>query len=69
MGRKPMLDIQGYWVAYGETLPTDIWSLYIADATSVEPVLGFPRSDRGEFVPLSGGYAVNPVWQAHHCRE
>jgi len=64
-----MLDIQGYSVAYGETLPMDIWYLYMADATSIEPILAFPRSDRREFVPLSGGYAVNPIWQAHHCRE
>ena len=64
-----MLDIQGYSVAYSETLPMDIWSLYMADATSVEPGVGFPRSDRREFVPLSRVYAVNPVWQARHCRE
>ena len=51
LGRKPMLDIQGYSAAYGETLPMDIWYLYMADATSVEPGLGFPRSDRREFVP------------------
>jgi hypothetical protein len=35
-----MLDIQGYSVAYGETLPMDIWYLYMADATSVELGLG-----------------------------
>ena len=60
-GRKPMLDIQGYPVVNGETLPMDIWSLYMTEATSGEPVLGFPRSDRREFVPLSRGYAVNPA--------
>jgi hypothetical protein len=42
-----------YSVAYSETLPTDIWPLYMVDATSVESVLGFPRSDRREFVPLA----------------
>jgi hypothetical protein len=64
-----MLDIQGYPAVNGETLPMDIWSLYMAQATSGDPVLGVPRSDRREVVPLRRGYALNPAWQQHHRRE
>jgi hypothetical protein len=56
-----MLDIQGYPAVNGETLPMDIWSLYMAQATSGDPVLGVPRSDRREVVPLRRGYALNPA--------
>jgi penicillin-binding protein 1A len=60
-GRKPMLDVHEYPVVNGETLPMDIWSFYMSEATSKEPVLGFPRPDRREFVPLNRGYAANPA--------
>jgi hypothetical protein len=38
-----------------------IWSAYMVEATTEDPVLDFPRPDRREFVPLRRGYAVNPV--------
>jgi len=57
-----MLDVHGEDVVNGETLPMDIWSVYMAaEATTEDPVLDFPRPDRREFVALSRGYAVNPV--------
>ena len=57
----PMLDVHGEDVVNGETLPMDIWSAYIAEATNEDTVLNFPRPDRREFVPFSRGYVVNPV--------
>jgi len=38
-----------------------IWSAYMAEATTEDPVLDFPRPERREFVPLSRGHAVNLV--------
>ena len=43
----------------GLTLPRDIWSLYVAEATAGDPILGFPRFDRREFVPLNREYRVS----------
>jgi penicillin-binding protein 1A len=60
-GRKPMLDVHGYPVVNGETLPMDIWSRYMSEATSGEPIFDFPRPDRREFVLLNRGYAANPA--------
>ena len=56
-----MLDVYGEEVVNGETLPMDIWSTYMAEATAEDPLLDFPRPDRREFVPLYRGYAVNPA--------
>lgn len=60
-GHKPMLDVHDESVVNGETLPMDIWSTYMAEATEGEPILDFPRSDRSEFVPLARGYATAPA--------
>ncbi len=60
-GHEPMTDVHDESVVNGETLPMDIWSTYMAEATRGEPVLGFPRSDRREFVPLLRGYAATPA--------
>ena len=60
-GHKPMLDVHDESVVNGETLPMDIWSTYMAEATAGDPVLEFPRSDRREFVPLVRGYASSPA--------
>ncbi len=38
----------------------DIWSNYMAEATAEDPIFGFPRPDRREFVPLFRGYAASP---------
>ena len=66
--RTPMLDVHGEDVVNGETLPMDIWSAYMAEATTEDPVLDFPRPDRREFVPLSRGYAVNPAGSSPSAR-
>lgn len=60
-GHKPMLDIHDESVVNGETLPMDIWSTYMAEATEGDPVLDFPRPDRREFVSLIRGYAASPA--------
>ncbi|HZC19192.1 MAG TPA: penicillin-binding transpeptidase domain-containing protein, partial [Rubrobacteraceae bacterium] len=60
-GRTPMRNVHGESVVNGETLPMDIWSTYMAAATSGDPVLDFPSPDRREFVPLVRGYAANPA--------
>ena len=60
-GHKPMLDVHDESVVNGETLPMDIWSTYMAEATSGEPVLGFPAPDRSEFASLTRGYAATPA--------
>ncbi len=56
-----MLDVHGQSVVNGETLPMDIWSSYMAEATTEDPIFDFPSPDRREFVPLNRGYAVNPA--------
>lgn len=43
----------------GLPLPRDSWSFYVAEATAGDPILGFPRFDRREFVPLNRGYRVS----------
>jgi len=60
-GHKPMLDVHDESVVNGETLPMDIWSSYMAEATAEDPVFDFPRPDRSEFVPLFRGYAASPA--------
>ncbi len=60
-GRTPMRDVHGESVVNGETLPMDIWSAYMAEATAEDSDVGFSRPDRGEFVPLNRGYAANPA--------
>ena len=47
----------------------DIWSAYMAEATTEDLVLDFPRPDRREFVPLSRGYAVNPAGSSPSARH
>jgi membrane peptidoglycan carboxypeptidase len=56
-----MTDVHDESVVNGETLPMDIWSTYMAEATRGEPILGFPRSDQREFVSLLRGYAAVPA--------
>ena len=60
-GHRPMLDVHDESVVNGETLPMDIWSTYMDEATAGYPVLDFPRPDRREFVPLFRGYAASPA--------
>ena len=60
-GRTPMRDVHGESVVNGETLPMDIWSAYMAEATAEDSDLGFSRPDRGEFISLNRGYAANPA--------
>jgi penicillin-binding protein 1A len=60
-GHKPMRDVHDESVVNGETLPMDIWSTYMAEATKENPVFDFPHADRREFVPLNRGYAATPA--------
>jgi penicillin-binding protein 1A len=47
--RRPMVDIHGLEEVNGETLPLDLWALYMKRATSGEPPIGFPEADPSEF--------------------
>ncbi len=69
-GGTPMRDVHGEAVVNGETLPIDIWSVYMAGATAEDSDAGFSRPDRGEFVPLNRGYAANraPAWSGVSTR-
>jgi membrane peptidoglycan carboxypeptidase len=42
-GHKPVLDVHDESVVNGETLPMDIWSTCMAEATAEDPVFEFPR--------------------------
>jgi penicillin-binding protein 1A len=60
-GRTPMRNVHGESVVNGETLPMDIWSAYMAEATAEDSGVGFSRPDRSEFVSLNRGYAASPA--------
>jgi hypothetical protein len=56
-----MIDVHDESVVNGERLPTDIWSSYMAEATTGAPVLDFSRPNRRQFVPRYRGYAASPA--------
>ena len=56
--RRSMVGVHGIQEPNGETLPMDIWSLYMAEATADQPPLDFPEADLERFRPLDRGYAA-----------
>jgi hypothetical protein len=44
-GRRSMVGVHGIEEPNGETLPMDIWSDYMAQATEGDPSLEFPEAD------------------------
>ena len=55
-GRRSMVGVHGIEEPNGETLPMDIWSVYMARATEGDPTLGFPQGDLNDFKVVYGGY-------------
>ena len=55
-GRQSMVGVHGIEEPNGETLPMDIWSVYMARATEGDPTLGFPQGDLNDFKVVYGGY-------------
>ena len=56
-GRRSMRNVHGLPVVNGETLPLDLWALYMSRATSGLPVVRFPEADTSDFKLLRRGYA------------
>ena len=52
-----MAGVHGIEELNGETLPLDIWSEYMAQATEGYPNLEFPEADLSEFRVVYGGGA------------
>jgi membrane peptidoglycan carboxypeptidase len=63
-GNRSMVGVHGLEEAGGETLPLDLWSLYMRRATEGEPVLDFPAPNLYDLTLLDRGYyaaSVAPV--------
>ena len=56
--RRSMVGVHGIEEPNGETLPMDIWSLYMAEATAGQPQLDFPDADLERYRVLESGYAA-----------
>jgi penicillin-binding protein 1A len=54
-GRRSMVGVHGIEELNGETLPLDIWSDYMAQATEDDPKLEFPEADLSPFRIVYGG--------------
>ncbi len=54
--RRSMVGVHGIEELNGETLPMDIWSAYMAQATEGEPSLSFPEPDPSRFRFVYGDY-------------
>jgi membrane peptidoglycan carboxypeptidase len=54
--RRSMVGVHGIEELNGETLPMDIWSSYMDEATEGDPPLDFPEADLSEFRVIYGGY-------------
>ena len=57
-GRRSMVGVHGLQEPNGETLPMDIWSRYMAEATADQPPLDFAEADLERFRLLDRGYAA-----------
>jgi membrane peptidoglycan carboxypeptidase len=55
-GRQSMVGVHGLEEPNGETLPMDLWSLYMSETTEGDPPLNFPAADLSEFRVVYGGY-------------
>src|SRR5918997_5397674 len=54
-GRRSLVGVHGLEEPNGETLPMDIWSSYMADATAGDLALEFPEADADELYTVEGG--------------
>src|SRR5215210_7573654 len=53
-GRTSLVGVHGIQEPNGETLPMDIWSGYMAEATAGDLELGFPEADESDLDVLKG---------------
>lgn len=58
--RRSMAGVHGIEEVNGETLPLDLWALYMARATEGDPVLGFPEADLSGFTVMNRAYVGGP---------
>jgi penicillin-binding protein 1A len=58
-GRRPMAGVHGIEELNGETLPMEIWSDYMVQATEGDPTLEFPEADLSPFRIVYGDYATS----------
>ena len=56
-GRTSLVGVHGIQEPNGETLPMDIWSNYMAEATAGDLELGFPEADESDLDVLKGTYS------------
>jgi penicillin-binding protein 1A len=56
-GRRSLVGVHGIQEPNGETLPMDIWSDYMAQATAGDLELEFPEADDSDFEVLKGTYS------------
>ena len=56
-GRRSLVGVHGIQEPNGETLPMDIWSDYMAQATAGDLELEFPEADDSDFKVLKGTYS------------
>ncbi|MBA2534516.1 MAG: transglycosylase domain-containing protein, partial [Rubrobacter sp.] len=56
-GRTSLVGVHGIQEPNGETLPMDIWSNYMAQATAGDLELGFPEADESDLDVLKGTYS------------
>jgi membrane peptidoglycan carboxypeptidase len=54
-GRRSLVGVHGIQEPNGETLPMDIWSDYMAEATAGDLELEFPEADSDDLYILDGG--------------
>ncbi|MGB3682374.1 MAG: transglycosylase domain-containing protein [Rubrobacteraceae bacterium] len=58
--RRSMVDIRGLDEVNGASLPLDLWSSYMQQATEGKSPLDFSDADYSDFGTLNAGYAANP---------
>jgi penicillin-binding protein 1A len=58
-GRQSMVGVHGLEEPNGETLPMDLWSIYMSEATEGDPLLNFPAADLSKLRFVHGGFYDN----------
>lgn len=58
--RRSMVDVHGLEEVNGASLPLDLWSSYMEQATEGKTPLDFSDADYSDFETLNAGYAANP---------
>ena len=56
-GSRSLVGVHGIQEPNGETLPMDIWSNYMEEATAGDLELGFPEADESGLDLLEGNYS------------